>query len=1492
MKKNLPKFVSMLLIISAIAFFYTQLTQVDFVEFYKKIDLLNRTETKEVLESGWSNGSIAEIENAPAAIRQKSAILKVYLPSIDTYFVKLYVLFGEKNQKISIYFNNNIIKEYTAASINKIEKFYCKLPQDIINAGFNKLRIVKEPKSPTIICTQLKIKNYYNQLKTPRIFILAKDSNVLSAKFQPPIKIFMAGIIVLLFLASYFLYTFAGKKILKTSLVKYWKHLILSLAICFIPFVIMYLISIFTPYRIIISSKFFFALCFLSIIIMQSRLIYRLILEVKLEDLVSFFDKILNWSLLKIDKISKFVVRKYLRLVQIISYKIPFVRNYYNRMQRKGVSLKKRQLLILISIFFLVLVNLVLFHKLPTAYFSGEDATFIIDASIANTPGNLSYLLYPKYGQYSRPFREVVSFLLYKLFGASPASFYSYHVLLQIMNTLLVFYCCFLFTKRKIIAFIAALLFSVLYCNYESVIWISAASMYQPLLLFYLLGFISFIKYKLYRKFKFVILSCSCYFLGLLSNQAIITLPIVLFLYDIMFYKDKLFSKNRLFNKFIYFFRTYLPYGALAFIFLFFIQPAFSAVKPRNLLHLTDFLWANIKALPLFIIPVPRMVSLSNFFTYKLHLRMLSVNSHLLPVMSFTFFLLIVWILVTIYRKKPEKSFGPKYILFPLLCLFVSYLPFTMTVLAGTHSVEGFIGIHRRFYTLPSVFFCILFAIFIFNAYNMVDIKNKVSGWKHYIPKAKKALIVVVVFSAIFYNFKSVLPLSGKLAKSTNDARRMLEKIKATYPEFPPESVICITGTEGQSPHTDIRYIKENLFLFYANPRNPNYIEELKNYNFKAATNFNKERRLYLYYTNLADVIVGTHTHLGGQRIFDNYFPILLPADERILIGLQKELYELDKTYFFEYNKKYDCFIVDTTQVTRKSLRPYLKTIRNLKPLVENFEEELITWIPPVSYEVESGIMKINSRERRIGLKSEDKTKNLFIEVIPTIYSQEMSIPSKLAYKVEVKMKVSPKSQEAISFPHVQLPVSKKNGLIPINKIRDLVTKIFEEDLAGSEYQSELKKMLLPKKVSVSSTFYNKPTPFLTQGVFDYKAKKLVDGMYGDAHSWKSGSASSWWKIDLMAPVEVRGVDWSRDRTGKSKSDNGFPKNYTIQTSLDDKDWVVVKEVKDYNPEFRGEVKIDTFKPITARYVKMAVSATINSQPVVIDEVDIISEPVNFINALRNLYRINQLEDKLQLIGDFNRFSHMQAYASSVYPGSTGSTGFQIKHLIDGKYGHEHTWSAPPGAGYLKNWIKIDLQIPTEINKIVWSGDRKGYAQNMIRDYTIQTSLDDKDWVVVKEVKDYNPEFRGEVKIDTFKPITARYVKMVINSTHGNRTPEIDEFEIIGKNFQYQTHKELIQKYKERFFYISNAEELKALTKTPAKGELSWITSTNESWDDESQIKSFDIISDGKPHTYKINISPAGDIEDIIKQFILEINSPPAEIEVEYIKIMPLKGEI
>ena len=50
MKKNLPKFVLMLLIISTIAFFYTQLTQVGFVEFYKKIDLLNRKEVKEVFE--------------------------------------------------------------------------------------------------------------------------------------------------------------------------------------------------------------------------------------------------------------------------------------------------------------------------------------------------------------------------------------------------------------------------------------------------------------------------------------------------------------------------------------------------------------------------------------------------------------------------------------------------------------------------------------------------------------------------------------------------------------------------------------------------------------------------------------------------------------------------------------------------------------------------------------------------------------------------------------------------------------------------------------------------------------------------------------------------------------------------------------------------------------------------------------------------------------------------------------------------------------------------------------------------------------------------------------------------------------------------------------------------------------------------------------------------------------------------------------------------
>ncbi|GAF68957.1 unnamed protein product, partial [marine sediment metagenome] len=414
--------------------------------------------------------------------------------------------------------------------------------------------------------------------------------------------------------------------------------------------------------------------------------------------------------------------------------------------------------------------------------------------------------------------------------------------------------------------------------------------------------------------------------------------------------------------------------------------------------------------------------------------------------------------------------------------------------------------------------------------------------------------------------------------------------------------------------------------------------------------------------------------------------------------------------------------------------------------------------------EIEGGIIKINPREKRIDLGSEGKVKNLFIGVTPAIYSQEISIPSKLAYKVEVRMKISPKSQSMISFPHAQLPISKRNGLILTDELRGLITKIFEGDLATSEYQRELKEILLPKKVSASSTFYNRATPFLTQGVFNYKAKNLIDGMYGDEHSWKGGSASSWWKIDLMAPTEVSGVIWSCDRTGKSKSNNSPPpKNYTIQTSLDDKDWVVVKEVKDYIRESRGETKTDTFEPITARYVKMVASGTINHQPVAIDEVDIISEPVSFIDAVKNLYRIDKLEDKLQLIADFDRFSHMKAYASSIYP---GAAGFKIEHLIDGNYGHDHTWVVPPGGGFLKSWIKIDLQIPTEINKVVWSGDRKGYAQNVIKNYTIQTSLDDKDWVVVKEVKDYNPEYRGETKTDTFEPITARYVKMAINSTH------------------------------------------------------------------------------------------------------------------------------
>ncbi len=119
-----------------------------------------------------------------------------------------------------------------------------------------------------------------------------------------------------------------------------------------------------------------------------------------------------------------------------------------------------------------------------------------------------------------------------------------------------------------------------------------------------------------------------------------------------------------------------------------------------------------------------------------------------------------------------------------------------------------------------------------------------------------------------------------------------------------------------------------------------------------------------------------------------------------------------------------------------------------------------------------------------------------------------------------------------------------------------------------------------------------------------YEATKANDGLFGDANAWKSGTAGSGYvQIDLGTTRTVSRVVWGR---GEATDPNDHvPQDYTIQVSNDGVNWTTVKSVAGHNFASAGDNAEDVFAPVSARYVRIDVTATTDGLEPVLDEIEV-----------------------------------------------------------------------------------------------------------------------------------------------------------------------------------------------------------------------------------------------------------------------------------------------
>jgi len=139
----------------------------------------------------------------------------------------------------------------------------------------------------------------------------------------------------------------------------------------------------------------------------------------------------------------------------------------------------------------------------------------------------------PDEGISHRPVRNAALAFEYYLFGSNPVGYRTVNILLHSLNGLLIFVILCALIGRAWPALYAAVVFIVLPIQTESVAYI-AGQRDVLFTVFYLLGFLSYVRYRATARMGYLGLAGLSYLLGLFTKEMAITLPLLCLAYDLL----------------------------------------------------------------------------------------------------------------------------------------------------------------------------------------------------------------------------------------------------------------------------------------------------------------------------------------------------------------------------------------------------------------------------------------------------------------------------------------------------------------------------------------------------------------------------------------------------------------------------------------------------------------------------------------------------------------------------------------------------------------------------------------------------------------------------------------------------------------------------------------------------------------------------------------------------------------------------------------------
>lgn len=326
-----------------------------------------------------------------------------------------------------------------------------------------------------------------------------------------------------------------------------------------------------------------------------------------------------------------------------------------------------------------------------------------------------------------------------------------------------------------------------------------------------------------------------------------------------------------------------------------------------------------------------------------------------------------------------------------------------------------------------------------------------------------------------------------------------------------------------------------------------------------------------------------------------------------------------------------------------------------------------------------------------------------------------------------------------------------------------------------------------------------------------------------------------------------------------------------------------IKNQENFSSFFYSEEGlVDTTKAIKDNFVGNETGNDISISPIMLN----IKAKMKFSENIQPSYceRPDLTTDKKKQLFDF-LLSRNDYYKNSKITTTSQERGYPTKHVHD--LDENSVWRG--GRGFWmenqKEEIVIDLGKVKKINQFLWTN---GYANSTPTIYSIEVSLDGKNWQTVKRVS--NSEFSPNSKkvTDSFPEVEARFVKMEITDTFGHDSPAIREISILESQYSKLDETLIKEIENDPFVCISNKNDLLPVQNFLLKNGIEIPISIKTNKSANPAIVRINIIPDGIERNYQVIANPGG---TEIKELKIESENKNYNLEVSKIKLRHLKLE-